>query len=120
MTQTPTQIRDRAGSDLGLLRLGQSLQSQDATRITQAYAEVYARLVKEGIAVWASTGNVPDEVAPYVIALVCANCLSTYGVSKDRYERIIQTCGPDGLLVMQRIRELMKAKFVSQDEAKDY
>ena len=44
---TKTDIRDRAGSDLGLLRLGQSLQSQDATRITSAIDEVYADL-KEG------------------------------------------------------------------------
>lgn len=85
---TQENIRDRAGNDLGILRLNQSLQDQDAKRIESAYTEVYAQLKQEGLATWAYEGEVPDEVVPYVVALVADNCLSTYGVSDKRYQRI--------------------------------
>lgn len=85
---TQSEVRDRAAVDLGILRLGQSLQSQDATRITEGYAEVYAMLVDEGLAVWAMSSEVPDAIVQPVVSLVADNCLNSYGVSEIRYQRI--------------------------------
>lgn len=88
MSVSPTEIRDRAANDLGLLVVGGTLQAQHAARISQGYAEVYANLLKDGLAIWAFANDVPDTHAPYVIALVAENCLNTYSVSNDRYTRI--------------------------------
>ena len=85
---TAAEIRDRAANDLGVMRLGQSLQYQDQVRIEAAYAEVYAQLKTKGEAIWASDGDVPDELTPHVAALIAENCLQTYSVSTERYQRI--------------------------------
>ena len=51
MSLTKNEIRDRVATDyLGILQLGQSLQSQDDVRILQGYDEVYEYLKKKGLA----------------------------------------------------------------------
>lgn len=118
---TAAEIRNRAGNDLGLLRLNQSLQAQDSTRITSAYAEVYAALKKEGLATWAYAGAVPDELVPHVVAMVANNCLNTYGVSADRYTRIKAAAGTkDDEIARAAIRRLATPDYSSQDDATDY
>ena len=113
---TKAELRDRAANDLGLLRLGQSLQSQDTTRIESAYAEVYADLKTEGLNVWASTGTCPTELTPHVAALIADNCLNTYGVSPARYQRIKIAAGR----AKPEIRRLVTPRFESVEDATDY
>lgn len=120
MSRTAAQIRDRAGNDLGLIRLNGSLQAQDSTRITQGYEEVYADLKKDGLATWASDGSVPDELAPSVIALVCLNCLQTYGVSDKRAARIYAAAGADGSIAKAKIRELVADEYESMSDPADF
>lgn len=117
MALTSSQIRDRAATELGILALDQALQSQDASRITQAYNEVYAQLKQNGLATWASDGSVPDELCPHVIALVAFNCLDTYSVSNDRYTRITN----EAAVARREIRSLIQPNNQwSQEDPKDY
>ncbi len=113
-------VVNRAANDLGLLRLGQSLQSQDQTRIEEAYNEVYAQLKEEGLANWASTDNVPNEILPYVACLMADNCLSTYAVSDSRYQRIKVEAGPEGEAAKRAIRKYVTPEYESTDEPTDY
>ena len=89
MPVTKANVVKRAAEELGIIPVGQSLQSQHNTRITQGYTEVYRQLEEEELATWASDGNVPDKIAKHVISLVAENCLETYPVSNDRYQRIL-------------------------------
>ena len=116
MSKTKAEIRDRAGNDLGILPLNGSLQSQDVTRIESAYDEIYAQLKKDGVAVWASTANVPNELVPYVVALVADDCLNTYGVSEARYIRIKS----EALNAKREISKYTATDYESQDGATDY
>lgn len=50
---TKAETRDRAATDLGILRLNQSLQHQDKVRVEAGYDEVHADLKEEGLATWA-------------------------------------------------------------------
>lgn len=113
---TAAEIRDRAANDLGVLRLGQSLQSQDETRIESAYSEVYAALKVEGVATWAYSGEVPDEIVQHVASLVAENCLNTYGVSQERSQRIKDAAS----VAIKEIRRLTAPSYVSADTAVDY
>lgn len=113
---TTAEVRDRAANDLGLLRLGQSLQSQDATRISSGYDEVYQQLKLDGLATWTSTGDIPTELVPHVASLVAYNCLNTYSVSPERYKRITTAA----LLAVAGIRALTTKPYVSQDNPADY
>ena len=113
---TKSEVRDRAANDLGILQLGQVLQSQDAARISSAYDEVYAQLKKDGFAVWASTASVPNEITPHMAALVADNCLGVYGVSNDRFNRI-KLAAIDG---KREIRKYATQDYISQEDATDY
>ncbi len=113
---TRAETRDRAASDLGILRLGQSLQYQDATRIEAACDEVYEQLKEEGLAVWASDGEVPTKLVPHVVALVADNCLNTYGAAPERYIRIKNASS----IAYREIKKLVTPQYASQDNAVDY
>lgn len=113
---TQAETRDLAGNELGMLRLGQSLQAQDATRIETARTQVYAQLKKDGHAIWASTAAIPDELVPHVVALIAENCLGTYGVSTERYQRIKSSA----VVARREIPKLTAPDYVSQDSATDY
>lgn len=117
---TVAEIRDRAANDLGILRLGQSLQSQDSTRITSGYNEVYQQLKVDGLATWTSSGDVPTELVPHVVVLVAHNCLNAYGVAPERYQRIINASGVDGEKAKKEIKKLVTSYQPSQDNATDY
>lgn len=117
---TKSEVRNKAASMLGILRLNQSLQDQDATRIEEAYDEVYEDLKKEGIATWASTAEVPTAVVPHMVAYVAYNCLSTYNVPVDKYNRILNKAGLNGDNAKREIRRLVNPQYVSQENAVDY
>lgn len=117
---TAAEIRNRAASELGILRLGQSLQNQDKERIDSAYAEVYDVLKEEGLAAWAFTGDVPNKDTPYVVGLVALNCTNTYGVNNDRYARIVNMVGVDGQAGLDKIRTNNTDEYISDTKAVDY
>jgi len=117
MSLSKTEIINRAATDyLGILMLGQSLQSQDFTRIKQAYNEVYAYLKTKNLVTWVSSGNVPAKLVPYVVVMVANNSLSTYGVSQDRLLRI----KTDFSLAESKIRELVLPEQISQAQPNNF
>lgn len=120
MAKTKAQVRDRAAEELGRLRVGQALQSQDNTRISAAYDEVYADLKAEGLNTWPSTGSVPDELVPFVSALVALRCTGTYGVSQQRLQRIVLVTGQDGERAKREIRRLVTPLHQSMEEPTDF
>lgn len=113
---TATEIRDRAAQELGVLRLNQSLPAEHATRITQGYAEVYAKLKKDGNATWPYAGEVPDEITPEIVFLVAENCLGTYSVSEAKFNRI--KLGAEN--ARREVRKFTAPDYVSQEEAEGF
>jgi hypothetical protein len=117
---TKPEVKKRALELLGITRVGQGAQSQDDTRIGAAYTEVYADLKKEGIATWASSGTIPDEVAPHLVSLMALNGLGSYPVSNDRYTRIVNMAGPTGNTAKREIRALVTPDYESLEEPDDF
>ena len=117
---TKAEIRNRAANELGVLRLGQSLQSQDVTRIESAYDELYEELKEDGLATWPSTGSVPSKLVNYVAFLVALRCSTTYGISENRQARIEKVTGVDGQKALREIRKFITPKYTSRENARDY
>lgn len=117
---TKAEVRNQALQMLGVLRIGQSPQDQDKTQIETAYDEVYLDLKKEGLATWAATGDVPDEITPYMAGLVALSRNATYAISTERYQRIVNLVGVDGERGKREIRRLATPKFESLEEPTDY
>ena len=116
MASTKNEVRDLVAGDLGILPLGQSLEAQDSARILKAIDHIYADLKVEGLATWASTGSVPDEVTPYYTTLIAESLLLTYSVSPERANKLI--AGASG--AKRNIRALVKPEYLSGDNTKDY
>lgn len=117
---TKAEVRQRVGEDLGLVPVGQALESQDQTRIDATYDETYARIKKNGLAAWASTAEVPDMLVPYFALLMEERLLTSYSIPESRYMRIKTDAGQDGMLAMARISELNAGEYESLDNVRDY
>lgn len=113
---TKAEVRDRAATELGRLRLGQALQYQDQVRIESAYDEVYADLKSEGLTIWPSDGDVPTAVVPHVAMLMAYNCANTYGISGERLNRIALMAST----AMLEIRRLVTPAYESLENPTDY
>ena len=113
---TVAEVKDGALELLGVKAIGQTAKNKDTVRATKAYNEVYANLKTEGLAIWASTAAVPDDVAPHLEALMAFNAADAYGISGERYQRIIfraQNAFPE-------IRIAVTPKFESLEEPDDF
>jgi hypothetical protein len=111
---------NRAAGFLNVYRLGQALPAAHNVRLMSAYDEVYAQLKKEGLAVWASDGDAPDELVSPVAALMAQSCLDTYKVSPELFARIEKVTGPDGELAKSLIRKYTTPAYQSTDDPTDY
>lgn len=117
---TVAAVRKRALHLLGVTPVGQDAYDQDDTRIASAYTEVYNMLKDEGLATWAVAGTVPDKLVPYIAGLMALNANLDFGVSNDRYTRLIAQFGQNGLLAMREIRALTNPDYESLEEPDDY
>lgn len=101
---TVDELHDRVGNMLGILPLGQALESQDKARITTQYLEVYADLKDDSLAAWAVAGAVPAKVTPWVVALVAWHLIPEYGVSVERERRITEKAAAAKDQIARRIQ----------------
>ena len=115
MTTVP-EIKRQSLELLGRLRLGQSFQTQDDVAMQKSYDEVYASLKELGVATWTSTGSVPDELTPPVVALVAWNRIDVYGVSDSRYQRIAAKAG----VAIDTLKQFTTPAHESLEEPTDF
>ena len=110
----------RAGELLKVTPIGVALEEPVSTRLGEAYDEVYARLQILGLAIWASSAEMPDEITPHFVALMAHNKMDALGTSAARYQRILIKVGDNGEKAIDNIRELVYQTFVDESEPEDY
>lgn len=117
---TKQEVRQRVGENLSIVEFGQALESQDAARIDQTFGEVYTRLKSKGLAVWASTAEVPEELVPYYALMMEEKLLTSFSVPQSRYDRIKFDAGDNGDKALAAISELVVPKYESTDDTTDF
>lgn len=117
---TKAELRSKVAQTLGILPIGQTLASQHQTRIDEAYDEVYNDLREEGLNVWASDGECPDRVTPWMVAYMASTLTEDYPISEARYVRIMNKAGTNGDRAKREIRRVTTPAYVSTDEPQDY
>lgn len=117
---TKAEVRQRVGEDLGIVPIGQTLESQDQIRIDSTYDEMYARLETAGLAAWAAAGSVPTDIMPYFCLLMEEKLLTSYSVPESRNVRIKTDAGLNGELAMAAISKLVIQEHDSVDNNTDY
>lgn len=120
MSLTIEEMVQRVGEDLSLVAIGQALESQDESRITNTYNEVYERIKKKGRATWNSTGDIPTVAVPYVALMMCEKLLTSYSVPEARANRIRQDAGLNGDVALSNLSEMTLPEYESTTEASDY
>ncbi len=115
---TRAEVRDLVGQALGVLPLNQVLESQDAARIDRAYNTIYAKLKKDGQAVWALAGSVPDDLEQHFADRIADSLVAsgTYSVSDKRHARITIA----NAIAEREIRKLTTPDYTSQSRADDF
>lgn len=117
---TKEEVRQRVGEDLGLVPVGQALESQDQIRIDATYGEMYARIKEKGLAAWAATGDVPERIVPYFSLLIEEKLLTSYSVPESRHIRIKTDAGQDGAIAMLKLAEMVVQEHESVDSPQDF
>jgi len=86
---TSAQIRQTAAENMGIHGEGETLPSYESADLDQAITEVYGMLRQLNLVTWASTDNVPDEVAsPFAMLVACERAIK-YQIPDNRYMRIL-------------------------------
>ena len=101
---------------LGIVKKPESLRSEHDTILTEAYDQEYAALKKEGLAIWASSGTVPDAVMPHLAALMAFQVADDLGISNDRYNRILSRRN----VAMPEIRAYVTPEYEYTDDPTDF
>ena len=117
---TKAEIRQQVGEDLGLVPIGQTLESQDQTRIDNTFTSMYNLLKNKGLAAWAVASEVPEELVPDFCLLMEERLLISYSVPENRFLRIKSSAGDGGVLAIARIADLVTPPYVSTDDPVDY
>lgn len=117
---TKQEIRQMVGEDLSIVPIGQDLEAQDQAKIDTVYDQVYLRLKRKGLASWASTDEVPDELVPYFSLMIKEKLLTAYSVPDTRYNRIMLEAGPDGTTAMLKLAELSTPEYESTDTESNF
>lgn len=113
-------IIQNVGENLALVPVGQDLEDQDKTRISEAYEQAYDRLKEEGLASWASTAEVPTRVVPFFTDMISERLLTKYSVPDARYTRIKTDAGQNGENAMRKIAEVVLPDYDSINDSTDY
>ena len=119
-TLTKTEAKQRAAELLKIVPVGQSMESQDDTRMGEAYDEIYAKLQINGTAIWSSAGSMPDEVVNDFVYLMADNKIDLYPTSDSLYSRIKNKVGPDGITALNSIRRQLGDVYEDLSRPVDY
>jgi len=117
---TKAEVRQQVGEDLGLVPIGQNLESQDQLRIDATYAQVYGRLKEQGLAAWPILGPIPDQLVPAFCLLMEQKLLTSYSVPDNRYIRINTDAGQDGVEAIKQLAALVIQEYDSPRYPADY
>lgn len=117
---TKAEVRQRVGEDLGLVPVGQTLESQDQNRIDATFSEMYEKLKEKGLAAFPAAGPVPAKLVPSFCLLMASHLLTSYSVPESRYLRISTDAGPDGSLAISTFSQLATPEYESETDVADY
>ena len=115
---TKAELRDQVLEYLGKKPIGQTATYAQQTDIEQAIDEVYADLQADKLLTFPTTGDVPDDVTPYIKALVAQRRSS--GLSEERYQRVMLDAGPNGATAKREIRRIIAPNHDPIDEPTDF
>lgn len=115
---TKAELRDQVLEYLGKKVIGQAATSSQQTDIEQAIDEVYADLQADRLLTFSTTGDIPDNVTPYIKHLVALRRCS--GLSEERYARVMNDAGDQGWKAKREIRRVTSPNHEPIDEATDF
>lgn len=113
---TKATIRNKAVKKLGVLATGQTLPSEIAADLDEAYDEVYAALSAKNLTNDWESDDIPTEYVTPLVALVAFARADEYGIPNDRYQRI----AGDVSRATAEIRELQESNVYKTPTATYY
>lgn len=86
---TKSQIRAKALRLLGVVGVGVTPSGPQDSDMSDAYSEVYSELAELDLVEWAESDDIPARFVDTIVNLVASKRVDEYGVSNDRYQRIM-------------------------------
>lgn len=117
---TKAEVVQRVGEDLGIVPIAQPLEAQDEARIGTAFDECFAFLKEKGLASWASTGDAPTKIVPFLSLFIAEKLLNSFSVPESRALRVTNSAGPSGVFAVQAIAMMTIQENNSTDDVEDF
>lgn len=113
-TVNPTNIRNRALEEMGLLRKGETADSAQAQSLDEAYVELYGELQEDQLTgAFTVTSGVPIQFVRPIVVLIALRRANTWRIPDARYQTIVIEAGADGDRAMGKIRKFVNGRNVS-------
>lgn len=114
---TKQQVRVKALRLLGIIGVGVTPSGPQDADMSDAYSEVYAELEELDLLEWAEDDDIPTRFVDVIVNLVASKRVDEYGVSNDRYQRIMSKAAN----AERKIRRLIADDYVhSTTQFTDY
>lgn len=111
---SPSEIRNRALEEMGLLRKGESADPSEAESLDEAYVELHGELQEEQLTgAFSITANVPVQFVRPIVVLLALRRANTWRIADERYKTIVIEAGADGDRAMAKIRKFVTGRNVS-------
>ena len=116
MAKSPNEVRNSAARKLGILGVGQTLQSEYAADLDDAYGELHSQLLNLGAIDFGPTSDVPAAYAPAVASLLAQMRMLEYKPPPERMIAI-QNDAQEAWTMIWRLHERPR---MGQVEVSDY
>lgn len=113
---TKAKVKQEAAELLGITSVGGDYSGTKAAKVEEYYQEVYDQLKADELAIFPSTGPVPNKIKPHVAAMIAMLGTDTFGVSGERYNRIVARFN----IALREIRKHTTPKYESDAKYTDY
>lgn len=86
---TKNQVKARALRVLGVIGAGVAPTGPQDSDMNESYSEVYSELEELNLVEWAEESDIPERFVDVIVNLMASKRVDEYGVSNDRYQRIV-------------------------------
>lgn len=84
MTVSLSDVYQRAGFKLEIIRATENLSAEDGDLIAKTYAGLHDQLLTDGTMAWGPTDEVPEWAVPIIVEMLAAMLVDDFGVEEPR------------------------------------
>lgn len=120
---TPTELKTEALREIGILEKTETPPAEEFDIATTRYELLHSMLLRNGLATWALSEDIPDKCAVPVTWMLANLLTSLFAVPLDRKQELLALGALDAQVTSlgeRQLRKMVAADYVSQPVESEY